>query len=278
MTLRMTAAAISIAVLGMGIGACNNDEQETTGQAHSPTQPTRSMTLPHGVTASLPAGWDLVRKPINDVIYPVQVLAAASFPVDLGETRPGCRRVLEQEPPGGVLVQVLEYTRQRGLERFPPRKRPFRLPNRAYATHECAGPSYSAVFRDHRRALQAFVILDRRRVDPRTRREAVQLLSSIRFASPHADRHLRRAVLEGVRRDFRAAIQGPSGFVNCFLERFGRQLTQEELRRLAALRALRGEPAAARALNGLAVKSGDVCGGRRWVPQLTEAAHGLGAG
>jgi hypothetical protein len=273
----VTAAAISIVVIGMGAGGCDSNEPETTGRAHSRADLTPSMTLPHGVTASLPTGWHLVRKPINDVTYPVQVLAAASFPLDLGQTRPGCRRVLDQEPPGGVLVQVIEYTRQRGLWRFPPRKRPFRLPERAYATYECAGPSYSVAFRDHRRALQAFVILDRRRVDPRVRREAVQLLSSMRFARPLAERHVRRAVLTGVRRDFRGAIGVPSGFEDCFLERFGRQLTQDELQRLATLRAARGEPAAARALNGLAVNSGDVCGGRRWVPELTEAAHGLGS-
>jgi hypothetical protein len=276
---RMTAAAISIAVLGAGIGACNGDQRETAGQAHPRrAQPMRSVTLAHGVTASLPAGWQLVRKPINQVIYPVQVLAAASFPVELGETRPGCRRVLEQAPPSGALIQVIEYTRRRGLERFPPRKRPFRLPKAAYAPHECAGPSYSVAFRDHRRALQAFVILDRRRVDPRVRHEAIQLLGSIRLENQPMWRQVRRQVLAGLRRDFRTAIDGPSGFVNCFLDRFGRELTRKELRQLVALRAARGEPAAARALNNLAVTSGDVCGGRRWVPELTEAAHGLAAG
>jgi hypothetical protein len=277
MTRRTTAAAISIAVAGMGIGACSGDEPETAGQTPSRTQPMRSMTLPHGVTASLPAGWHLVRKPINNATYPVQVLAAASFPVDLGETTPGCRRVREQEPPGGVLIQVIEYTRQPGLPGFPPRKSPFRLPNRAYATYKCAGPSYNIAFRDHHRHLQAFVILDRDRVDPQIRRGAVQLLSSIRFAHPQTAMPLRRTVLAGVRRDFRAAIEGPSGFVHCFLGRFGRQLTRKELQRLIALRVARGEAAAARALNSLAVNSGDICGGRGWVPELTEAAHALGA-
>jgi hypothetical protein len=237
------------------------------------------VALPHGVTVNVPAGWKLVRKPINQVIYPVQVLAAASFPVDVGETTPGCRRVLDQKPPGGVLIQVIEYTRQPPprLESLPPRERPFRLPRRAYATHECAGPSYNISFRDHRRALQAFVILDRHRVDPRIRREAIELLSSIRFASPPPGKHLRREVLAGLRRDFRSATEGPPGFEACFLDRFSLELTRNELRRLVGIHAAEGEPAAARALNRLGVKSGDVCGGRRWVPQLTEAAHGLAA-
>jgi hypothetical protein len=137
---------------------------------------------------------------------------------------------------------------------------------------------YNVSFRDHGRRFQVFVMLDRERVDPRVRRQTITLLSSMRFANPHADRPVRREVMDGVRRDFQAAADDPSGFGDCFLARFGRELTREELRRLIALRAARGEPAAARALNDLGVQPGDVCGGRRWVPQLTEAASGLGAG
>jgi hypothetical protein len=276
-TVSTTLTAICIAVAGTAISACTSGERETAPRARSSARTEPTVTLPHGVTVSVPTGWHLVRKPINNVIYPDQVLAAASFPVRVGRTTPGCRRVLEQEPPGGVLVQVIEYTRQQRLRPFPARKRPFRLPKRAYAAYECAGPSYNVVFRDHGRALQAFGILDRRLVDSRIRREAIQLLSSIRFARRTAGRHLRRAVLAGVRVDFRSAIRGPSGFEDCFLERFRRQLTRDDLQRLVALRVARGEPSAARAMNGLAVKSGDACGGRRWVPELTSAAHGLAA-
>lgn len=85
----------------------------------------------------------------------------------------------------------------------------------------------------------------------------------------------RASVIEGARRDFEVAIQGPRGFASCFISRFTLSLTQERVADLAAIHAREGEPAAARALNGLGVRDGDACGGRRWVPQLTEAAAGL---
>jgi hypothetical protein len=85
----------------------------------------------------------------------------------------------------------------------------------------------------------------------------------------------RATVIEGARRDFDSAVEGPRGFASCFISRFGRRLTQDRVAELAAIHAREGEPAAARALNGLGVPDGDACGGRRWVPQLTEAATGL---
>jgi|SRR5215210_3357404 len=87
----------------------------------------------------------------------------------------------------------------------------------------------------------------------------------------------RERVLEGARQDFEVAVEGPEGFETCFISRFSRELTRKRLVRLAGVHATEGEPAAARALNGLGVPVGDACGGRRWVPQLTEAATGLRA-
>ena len=85
----------------------------------------------------------------------------------------------------------------------------------------------------------------------------------------------RAKVIAGARRDFDDAVGGPRGFAICFISRFGRRLTQDRVSELAAIHAREGEPAAARALNGLGVPDGDACGGRQWVPQLTEAAAGL---
>jgi hypothetical protein len=87
--------------------------------------------------------------------------------------------------------------------------------------------------------------------------------------------HARREVIDGARRDFDVAIQGPPGFERCFIARFRRELTRERLEELVITRDRRGEPAAARALNGLGAPVGDVCGGREHVPQLIEAATGL---
>jgi hypothetical protein len=88
-------------------------------------------------------------------------------------------------------------------------------------------------------------------------------------------KRMRAAVIESARRDFDSAVEGPRGFANCFTSRFRRTLTQGRIAELAAIHSREGEPAAARALNDLGAPDGDACGGRRWVPQLTEAATGL---
>jgi len=85
----------------------------------------------------------------------------------------------------------------------------------------------------------------------------------------------RASVIQGARRDFQDALEGPRGFEECFISRFRRRLSREALVQLRAIHAKEGEPAAARALNGLGVADGDACGGRRWVPKLIEAATGL---
>ena len=101
------------------------------------------------------------------------------------------------------------------------------------------------------------------------RTESVQL---------RGDERTRNEILEGARRDFEPAIHGPAGFEDCFIARFERKLTPQVLNMLIETHQQRGEPAAARSLNGLGAPVGDACGGRRWVPQLTEAATALKSG
>jgi hypothetical protein len=83
-------------------------------------------------------------------------------------------------------------------------------------------------------------------------------------------------VLAGARDDFRHTEGVPPEFVNCFLPALRQALDRPALGRLGATARDRGLPAAARALNRLAAPIGDRCGGRRYVPQLTGAAGGLG--
>jgi hypothetical protein len=83
-------------------------------------------------------------------------------------------------------------------------------------------------------------------------------------------------VIAGARDDFRHAEGVPSEFVDCFLPELRHALERESLDRLIAIRRDRGQPAAARALNGLAAPIGDRCGERWHVPQLIGAAGGLG--
>ena len=113
-----------------------------------------------------------------------------------------------------------------------------------------------------------------------SRRRAIVALRAMalvmRSRPPAADAGVvRDAVIDGVRRDFRAAAGVPHGFAGCFRTGFRGELTARTLRDLVATRATRGQPKAARALNALGVAVGDSCGGREWVPQLTAAAAKL---
>jgi hypothetical protein len=56
-----------------------------------------------GIEASVPAGWQVIEKPITAVSYPRQVLAAASYPVRLEEGPPSCtpQAALDQMPRDG---------------------------------------------------------------------------------------------------------------------------------------------------------------------------------
>ena len=65
------------------------------------------------VEAAIPAGWQAIHRSINGVLYPPQVLAAASFRVRVPQQpikscHPG--GVLRQMPSDGVLLQIFEYT------------------------------------------------------------------------------------------------------------------------------------------------------------------------
>jgi len=177
------------ALAAVGLSACGGASTTAAPSADSAAAPTLPVRLPHGVAARLPAGWHLLRKPITNVTYPVQALAATSHPAKPGKPRGNCQPepVLGQKPPKGALVEVVEWANrsdQPGLRKFPPRPRPFRLPRHNYRGYECSGYSYNVPFRDHRRAFQVFVWLDPKRVDPEVRRQTIHLLNSLRFKAP----------------------------------------------------------------------------------------------
>ena len=105
--------------------------------------------------------------------------------------------------------------------------------------------------------------------------------SSSAGASPHLPltaaqaEQVRQAVIAGVLRDFRTAMQGPQGFADCFESKLRGELSRDRLEQLVGIRVADGNAEAAQALNALGGPLGDECGGRRWVPELTEAASGL---
>jgi hypothetical protein len=138
----------------------------------------------------MPIGWHEVDRPLTDVTYPVQVFAAATFPIVLHHPPGRCGpppRVLAEMPPGGALMQVIEYAR------FAPTGRPIRVPrlphrparfhwsDATWADFECSGPSFQFTYRQAGRALQAQVWFRPATVEPRLRTGALRILDNLRL-------------------------------------------------------------------------------------------------
>jgi hypothetical protein len=138
---------------------------------------------------SLPPDWHEVDRRLTDVSYPVQVFAAATYPIVLRHRPAQCgppRSVLAEMPPGGVLLQVIEYTPRAPdghpirVPRLPRRPDRFIWADGTWGRFECAGPSYKFDYRQGGRALQAQVWMNRATVAPRLRAGALRILDNLR--------------------------------------------------------------------------------------------------
>jgi hypothetical protein len=137
----------------------------------------------------VPVGWHEVDRPLTDVTVPTQVFAAATYPLGLHH-RPGrCGpppAVLDRMPPGGALLQVLEYPsrapdgRRLRVPKLPPRPVRFHFADAEWGPFECAGPSFKFDYRQSGRALQAQVWLHPRTVEPTLRAGALRILDHLR--------------------------------------------------------------------------------------------------
>lgn len=135
----------------------------------------------------LPPGWQAIDRPLTAVTYPIQVLAAATYPVVFRRPPGSCTptAALEQMPPGGVLLQIIEYApiaptgKRVRVPRLPPRPARFRWSDATHGRFECAGPSYKLDYRQEGRALQAQVWTGPA-ADPRSRAEALRILDRFR--------------------------------------------------------------------------------------------------
>jgi hypothetical protein len=139
-----------------------------------------------GVAASLPLGWHPIYRPINGVVYPPQVLAAATFHARVPHSPKGCHpsQVLRQMPDNGVLLQIFEYAARDSagkpvrVPELPPRPGQFRYRNGTYARFECFGLSHKFEFEQGGRAFQAHVWFDPQMGEPMWRAQALKILES----------------------------------------------------------------------------------------------------
>ena len=137
----------------------------------------------------MPVGWHEVDRPLTGVLLPVQVFAAATYPIVLhhrpGECGPPAR-VLAEMPPGGALLQVIEYPPRApdghriSVPRLPRRPARFHWSDGAWASYECAGPSFKFTYRQAGRALQAQVWFRPATVEPRLRTGALRILDNLK--------------------------------------------------------------------------------------------------
>ena len=182
-------AAVITASTALSISCGDSGPDRTSG-----TKRADSAGAPARLFVQLPAGWDATRKRVSGLLDPQQLLTAASF--DLGPAvrrgpKGGCNPVEAEKrlPATGALITVLRYGRShlndRGLGALPQRPPDLGLSSFRRGPFECGG-DFELQFRDGGRGYIIKVWLDPDRVDPRIRRQAVDLLNSLELG---ADRY-----------------------------------------------------------------------------------------
>lgn len=168
-------------------------------------------------TTRLSAGWHEVHRQLTSVILPVQVFAAATYPVVLHHPPGQCgppRAILAEMPPGGVLMQVVEYPPRAPdghpirVPRLPRRPHRFTWTDATWARFECAGPSYKFDYRQAGHALQAQVWMNRATVTPRLRAGALRILDNLETEPPAISRNALESRSDGGQ-DRRPVTIGP---------------------------------------------------------------------
>lgn len=177
------ARILRIGSLALGVAACLlifgalGEESDPAATASAPRVSSAEADL-------LPPGWTEIARPISDVLYPVQALAASTYPIAFRHRPESCwpDAALDQMPADGVLLQIIEYApsgpngRSLRVPRLPPRPRRFSYADATYAPFECEGPSYQFAYEQQGRALQAQVWMKRGTVDPHLRAQALRIL------------------------------------------------------------------------------------------------------
>lgn len=181
--------AIAIALVAAIVALLVADRADGTDGASRSRRP---AAAPAWTAAPLPPGWHEVDRQVTDVLIPAQVFAAATFPIVIHHPPGRCGpppAVLAEMPPGGVLLQVVEYPRRAPdgspleVPRLPRRPARFGWSDATWAPFECAGPSYRFAYRQGGHALQAQVWMHRATADPALRAGALEILDRLRGPS-----------------------------------------------------------------------------------------------
>jgi hypothetical protein len=188
MTASPTAVALALLAVGLS-GGCGEAEDESPPVAPGAASMGESYYASHhGLRAEIPPGWHVIDESISNVVYPVQILAAASHPLEVRDrdfvTSACAPAAVGRMPSEGALLQVIEYVpNPRLVEDGPTRPPSLSYDDADFASFECAGPSHRFYFVDQGRPIQAHVWFDSDAVDPTARDLALELLDSIALES-----------------------------------------------------------------------------------------------
>lgn len=140
----------------------------------------RPVTLPAGLSVSVPMGWHVLRGWLSDVPDPAPRLAVASFPARLSRRTCACGfpNVIEF-PRDGAFIFVWEYLNpsRLGLARAPRRPSAFQVEHGGVHL-TCDGPTDTVVFKDSGRVFQVEVYLGPR-ATPALRSSVAATLDSL---------------------------------------------------------------------------------------------------
>lgn len=182
--LSIAAVITASAGLSIGCGGSGPDRTASTQRADSTGEPAR-------VVARVPAGWDATTQRVSGLIDPQQLLTVGSF--DLGPAvrrgpKGGCVPVEAEKrlPATGALITVLRYGRShlgdRALSALPRRPADLGLSSFRRGPFECGG-DFELQFRENGRGYIIKVWLDPNRIDPRVRRQTVDLLNGLELGA-----------------------------------------------------------------------------------------------
>jgi hypothetical protein len=150
--------------------------------ATAPAARTGRVSVPGGITLTMPAGTHLVRIWAGSIADPVVRFAAATFAVRFASHPCECGTPnIAHFPRTGAFLFMWEYLSPalNNLKKDPRRPRRFRIGDGAIGTGPCSVPSEVFVFRDAGRAFQAEVYVGPD-ASPQTRAKLGALLDSLR--------------------------------------------------------------------------------------------------
>jgi hypothetical protein len=198
-TVRASALALTgllIAACAAAIAGCGSGGRVDTGarEVSAPIYASGAGRLVPAarLTARLPAGWHVTRRPLSGLSAPREVLTLSSFPIRHPNPHTNCtpKTLIDELPSRGAAIWILQNVGRPGhpLDRkgrafFHPQPRRFSLPRRQFTGQECFGLGWPVDFRDRGQSFYANVYAHPGRLPTAVKRQTLSALDSLRVKS-----------------------------------------------------------------------------------------------